>query len=101
MHPLCTNLRQVRGLFSYSQEYVAQCAHISQANYCKIENGKVKPALAVLTEIANLYHISLGDLLETDTPTLIRQVVTKSNFEYLCVGGVIHRLTILFWLFAI
>jgi transcriptional regulator with XRE-family HTH domain len=87
MYTLCTTLRRMRGLFGYSQEFVAGVAGISQPNYCKIESGKVKPGLPVLTNIAALYHISLGDLLEKDSLILIQQVTQNPNFVHLW-GGV-------------
>jgi DNA-binding XRE family transcriptional regulator len=87
MYTLCTTLRQMRGLFGYSQEFVAHVVGISQPNYCKIESGKVKPGLPVLTKIAGLYHISLGDLLEKDSLILVQQVTQNPNFVNLW-GGV-------------
>lgn len=63
-------LKRLREVFGFSQEYVAFYCGISQAAYCKKENGEKSPSLERLSQIATLYEISVSQLIELDISEL-------------------------------
>lgn len=50
-------------LFDYTQDYMAQKLSISQNAYCKIENGQVQPNYERLQQIADVFEMSVEDML--------------------------------------
>jgi transcriptional regulator with XRE-family HTH domain len=47
------NIRQIRELKNFSQEYMANEFDLSQASYSKIENSQVTPKIDSLEQIAD------------------------------------------------
>lgn len=60
-----SNIKKIRELKSYSQEYIAQELGISQPSYARIENGTVSPKVARLQRIAGILKVELSVLFDT------------------------------------
>ena len=60
-----TNIKQIRELKNFSQEYMAQELGVSQASYARIENGSIIPKVDRLQRIADVLEVDLSTLLNT------------------------------------
>ncbi|MDR0364522.1 MAG: helix-turn-helix domain-containing protein [Bacteroidales bacterium] len=60
-----SNIKQIRELRNYSQEYVAQELGISQSTYARIESGTIIPKIDRLQRIAEILEIDISFLLNT------------------------------------
>ncbi|WP_417940810.1 helix-turn-helix domain-containing protein [Flavobacterium sp. RS13.1] len=58
------NIKNIRELKNYTQEYMAQKLDISQAAYSKIEKGKTEITLLKLQEIATVFEITIVEILQ-------------------------------------
>ena len=52
-----------RQQLNYSQQYIASLVQINQANYNKIENGKVELSGSMLVKLAKALDLNLEDFL--------------------------------------
>ena len=59
------NIRKIRELKGYSQEYMAMELGISQPSYARIENGMTVPKIDRLQRIANILNVELSVLFDT------------------------------------
>ena len=59
------NIKKVRELRNFSQEYVAQELGISQSSYARIESGEVIPKVDRLQRIAEILDVDISFLLNT------------------------------------
>jgi len=59
------NIKKIRELKNYSQEYVAQELGISQSTYARIESGTIVPKIDRLQRIAEILDIDVSFLLST------------------------------------
>ncbi|MFD1602839.1 helix-turn-helix transcriptional regulator [Flavobacterium artemisiae] len=66
-HSVKKNIRSIRELKNYTQEYMADELGISQAGYSKIEKGKTDLSFKKLTQIASIFEISPEVLFHFDT----------------------------------
>ena len=57
------NIKQIRELKNFSQEYVAQELGLSQASYARIENGTIVPKVDRLQRIADILEVDLSTLM--------------------------------------
>ena len=57
-------LKTHRKQHGYTQQEVAGILHISRQAYLNYEHGKRSPSLTVLIKLADLYHVSLDDLVD-------------------------------------
>jgi len=60
---ILAKIRSKRQQLNYSQDYVASVLQMNQANYNKIENGKVELSVQVLFKIARLLDLNLDELI--------------------------------------
>ncbi|MBR5796319.1 MAG: helix-turn-helix transcriptional regulator, partial [Erysipelotrichaceae bacterium] len=61
------NLRYLRKQAQHSQEYLAkQLNYKSFTTIQKWEDGTSKPSYAVIAKIANIYNVSVNDMMEKD-----------------------------------
>lgn len=60
------NLRKIRELKGYSQEYVAKALDISQRNYCRIEKDEGELNLSRLTEISTILEVTPQQIMGFD-----------------------------------
>jgi transcriptional regulator with XRE-family HTH domain len=64
---LNNNIKNIRELKNYTQEYMAQGLGITQAAYSKIEKGKTDVSYAKLKKIADILQVSLQVIMSFDT----------------------------------
>jgi len=58
-----TNIKNIRELKNFSQEYMASEIDVSQSTYARIENGTIIPKIDRLQRIAEVLEIDLSTLL--------------------------------------
>lgn len=56
-------LRRYRDKYSYTQQYAADVIGISRVAYRKWENNEVDFSLSQLSKVAELYEISIQDII--------------------------------------
>lgn len=61
---ICQKIKQFRKKHGYSQETVAILLNIEQNTYSRLERGETKIDIERLLQIAQLYKISVHDLLD-------------------------------------
>ncbi|GAB3951028.1 hypothetical protein GCM10028805_30310 [Spirosoma harenae] len=86
MPVLSEKLRRLRQLFGYSQEYIAFNIGMTQPAYCKWESGQTQPSINKLEELANLYQLSLGDLINDSDLDIIRKLLADEHFAEKLMG---------------
>ena len=65
-----SNLRFLRKKFCYSQEYIAErLGYKSFTTVQKWESGISEPSVAKLKTLADLFHVSMDELLNKDLPS--------------------------------
>ncbi len=79
MLAIAIKLRKLREIHGYPQEYVAFQMGISQTAYSKKETGKTSLSLAGLEQLANLYQISMLDLIGLSLSELLILSVHKTS----------------------
>jgi transcriptional regulator with XRE-family HTH domain len=60
-----TNIKNIRELKNFSQEYIAGEIEVSQSTYARIENGTTIPRIDKLQRIADVLEVDLSTLLST------------------------------------
>ncbi len=63
MQIFCERLKELRGLYRYTQRQMAEKIGISQPSYIRYENGTSEPTLENLVKIANIFDVSADYLL--------------------------------------
>lgn len=58
-----SRIRKYRVECGFSQEVVSERADLTPAHYSHIERGHTKPSLPTLIRIANVFDVSIDDLL--------------------------------------
>lgn len=82
------NLRTAAGL---SQQAVAEKLHLARATYANLEAGRRVPNLTELTALAELYQVSITDLIEGAPPASAEAV---AEIQLAPVGAIEQRKTI-------
>lgn len=85
---LSEKLRLMRQLFGYSQEYIAMTIGMTQHTYCQCESGQAKPSLDKLQDLANMYQLTLGDLLKDNDTNFIANLLVDEHFTEKILGRV-------------
>ena len=62
---IARNIKQIRELKSYTQEYMAEQLGISQPSYAKIEQGATILKIDRMQQIADILEVDLTTLLNT------------------------------------
>ena len=76
-------IRQLRQLCEYSQEYLGNETGIGQTSISRIENNKISPSYCQLQQIARVLQVELSLLLNFDVESIFN-TLSKS---YLSEGG--------------
>lgn len=66
------NLRNLRKDSDFSQEYLAEKMKVSRQTISKWENGTAMPDLKKLAELAELFDVSMDELLGTSSPAPVQ-----------------------------
>lgn len=56
-------LKELRNVYNYSQDYVAEVINKTRQTYSHYETGRRKPSTETLYKLAALYNVSVDDLL--------------------------------------
>jgi transcriptional regulator with XRE-family HTH domain len=75
MNPFSLKARKLREVHGYPQEYVAFQMGISQAAYSKKESGRTQLSILCLGKLAELYHVSLTDLISLSAQELMLRCI--------------------------
>lgn len=67
------NIRKLREIKGYSQEYMAHELNINQASYAKLENSSTKITVDRLFAISKLLETDVADILELNKQTIFNQ----------------------------
>lgn len=67
MSHIADNIRKVRELRNFTQEYMAGQLGITQAGYSKIESGTTDISFSKIEEIANILKVTPADLVAFDS----------------------------------
>lgn len=78
---LPSRLKELRKKNHYSQEYVAEQLNISRQAISQWENGKAAPDLENLIWLAQLYHISVDELLDNHNDSSIPEKETVEKYS--------------------
>ena len=63
---LADNLRSLREARNYSQKYISEQLHIARQTYTVYESGKRVPDIGLICMLADIYYVSLDQLVLTD-----------------------------------
>ena len=62
---LSQRLKELRKVYNYTQDYVAEVIGSTRQTYSHYETGRRNPPTETLYKLAGLYNISVDDLLHT------------------------------------
>ncbi|WP_163410404.1 helix-turn-helix transcriptional regulator [Flavobacterium ajazii] len=68
------NIKIIRELRNYTQDYMAEEMGITQAGYSKIEKGKTDLSLGKLEKIAHIFDCNIQDIISFDTKIYLKKV---------------------------
>lgn len=57
------NIKSLREIKGYSQDYMALCLHMTQAGYSRIENGGGRMSFEKLEQIAAIFEMDLQSVI--------------------------------------
>ena len=60
------NLKNLRKELGFSQKQIADKLNISQQTYSDYENDKTEPTIDMLIQLANLFEVSIDELLDRE-----------------------------------
>lgn len=66
------NIRNIRELKDYTQEYMALRLNITQAGYSKIEKGTITLSCDKLEEIVSIFEMDLINLIEFESSLYLK-----------------------------
>lgn len=82
MKNLTQNIRKIRELKGYSQQYVAIALNISQRQYSRLENNGVDIKISILKKIATILEVPVVKLFAFDENLLFRENTPTANGQY-------------------
>ncbi|MCV9927906.1 helix-turn-helix transcriptional regulator [Flavobacterium sp. LS1R49] len=72
-------IKSIRELKNYTQEYMANQLGVTQAGYSKIEKGKTVLTYVKLVEIANILEVSVEDVISFDSQKYFNKINRNNN----------------------
>ncbi|WP_099469996.1 helix-turn-helix transcriptional regulator [Konateibacter massiliensis] len=75
-------LIELRKQHDYTQEYVSSYIHISRGGYSQYETGKRVPSTEALLKLAELYNISVNQLINPQIISVSDSLLADSSGEY-------------------
>lgn len=82
MKNLTQNIRKIRELKGYTQQYVAIALNISQRQYSRLENNGVDIKISILKKIATILEVPVVKLFAFDENLLFRENTPTANGQY-------------------
>ena len=83
---LVDNMRELRIINGYSQQFVSNYIHIARQTYSLYETGRRLPDMKTVCDLADLYHISIDLLLYTDLSVDMEQISDAPASEYMATN---------------
>ena len=85
-------LQELRKRTGITQEELAQALFVSRTAVSKWETGRGTPSMESLKQIANLFHITLEQLLSTEEVVVIAENENKDNMKRFAsyIDGIIN-----------
>ena len=74
MSDLASKIKSIRKAKGFSQKEVALTIGVDQAQYSRIESGKVEPTLASLRKIATALEVRLADFFSEEQPIDVNSI---------------------------
>jgi transcriptional regulator with XRE-family HTH domain len=71
---LGSKIKTIREMKNFTQEYVAEKLEMSQSNYSRIERNEINIPIKTLQSIAEIFNLSLTELIEFDAKYFFNQV---------------------------
>ena len=72
---LSDNIKTIRKNKGYSQEELASKLHVTRQTISKWENGQSEPGANILKELADLFEISVSELIDGDAERVLENEV--------------------------
>lgn len=79
---ISTNLVHLRKYYKYSQEYLAEKIGVSRQAVAKWESGETLPDLENCIALANLYNVTLDNLVNYDPETADLPIAPKGKHAF-------------------
>lgn len=89
MNPVAKNLKILRELYDYTQDYVADYLGISQNTYSLMERGETKITIDRLEHLSGLHKMDIADLLKYSDAAIIHNLNDNKG-----VGICTHEVTV-------
>ena len=80
---VCERLRALRKKQAWTLEQLASLSGVSRSMLSQIERGSANPTLGVAFRIAQAFGLSLGDLVDSSSPTTRIDVIRADDQNYL------------------
>ena len=77
------NMKFLRQLYGYSQQYISDFLHMSKSTYCALETGKKSPDWECLCVLSRLYSLDCYHLVCVD---ITRQTLTMLHTDHVAVN---------------
>ncbi len=87
-----SKIKTIREMKNFTQEYVAERLEMSQSNYSRIERNEINIPVKTLQSLAEIFELSLTDLIEFDAKyffnsvnnqTINGDIKSQNNNDYL------------------
>lgn len=84
------NIRNLRKRSGYTQKQVADLLGLDRSTYSYYELGKIKPDIATIMKLANIFGVHYTEILESEGSSILsdsfkrRNIFDKSSLENLC-----------------
>ena len=79
MQEVALRIREMREIFGFSQEEMAQQVEVSPEDYIRYESGKTDFPFTFIHKCAKVFHIGITDLLEGESAHLTSYTVTRKG----------------------
>jgi transcriptional regulator with XRE-family HTH domain len=76
---LGNNIRKIRELKGFSQQYVAEKVRTSQKNLSRIETGQISPMFKLIIDICSALEVELVELLEFDERIVFNNYIQNQH----------------------
>nr|WP_315222685.1 helix-turn-helix transcriptional regulator [uncultured Flavobacterium sp.] len=86
------NIKSIRELKNYTQEYMADCLGITQAGYSKIESGKNNISYKKIEKIAIVLEVNLEDIVYFEGQRYFNNVKENHVGDFMATCSKVEKL---------
>ncbi|MDX6182881.1 helix-turn-helix transcriptional regulator [Flavobacterium sp. Fl-77] len=86
------NIKSIRELKNYTQEYMADCLGITQAGYSKIESGKNNISYKKIEKIAVVLEVNLEDIVYFEGQRYFKNVKENDVGDFMATCSKVEKL---------